>query len=62
MIDVMKRYKRVVQVGVQNRSGPNFQRARQFIHQLTAECGLADLAWASQHHHFLFQILSNPVV
>ncbi len=31
MIDVAKRYKRVVQVGVQNRSGPNFQRARQFI-------------------------------
>ncbi len=31
MIDVMKRYKRVVQVGVQNRSGPNFQRARKFI-------------------------------
>jgi predicted dehydrogenase len=31
MIDVAKRYKRVVQVGVQNRSGPNFQRARQLI-------------------------------
>ena len=31
MIDVAKRYKRVVQVGVQNRSGPNFQRARKFI-------------------------------
>ncbi len=33
MIDVAKRYKRVVQVGVQNRSGPNFQRAREFIRQ-----------------------------
>jgi predicted dehydrogenase len=33
MIDVAKRYKRVVQVGVQNRSGPNFQRAREFIQQ-----------------------------
>jgi predicted dehydrogenase len=31
MINVMKRYKRVIQVGVQNRSGPNFQRARKFI-------------------------------
>jgi predicted dehydrogenase len=31
MIDVVKRYKRVVQVGVQNRSGPNFQRAREFV-------------------------------
>ncbi len=31
MIDVAKRYKRVVQVGVQNRAGPNFQRARKFI-------------------------------
>ena len=31
MIDVAQRYKRVVQVGVQNRSGPNFQRARDFI-------------------------------
>jgi predicted dehydrogenase len=28
MLDVAKRTKRVVQVGVQNRSGPNFQRAR----------------------------------
>ena len=33
MIDVAKRYKRVVQVGVQNRAGPNFQRAREFIRQ-----------------------------
>jgi predicted dehydrogenase len=33
MIDVAKRYKRVVQVGVQNRSGPNFQRARKFIQE-----------------------------
>jgi len=33
MIDVAKRYKRVVQVGVQNRAGPNFQRAREFIQQ-----------------------------
>jgi predicted dehydrogenase len=33
MIDVAKRYNRVVQVGVQNRSGPNFQRARQFIQE-----------------------------
>jgi predicted dehydrogenase len=33
MIGVAKRYKRVVQVGVQNRSGPNFQRARQFIQE-----------------------------
>jgi predicted dehydrogenase len=31
MIDVANRYKRVVQVGVQNRSGPNFQRARRLI-------------------------------
>ena len=33
MIDVAKRYQRVVQVGVQNRSGPNFQRAREFVQQ-----------------------------
>ena len=33
MVDIAKRYKRVVQVGVQNRSGPNFQRAREFIQQ-----------------------------
>jgi predicted dehydrogenase len=33
MIDVAKRYKRVVQVGVQNRSAPNFQRAREFVQQ-----------------------------
>jgi len=31
MVDVARRYKRVVQVGTQNRSGPNFQWARQFI-------------------------------
>lgn len=31
MIDVAKRTKRVVQVGVQNRSGPNFQRAREAL-------------------------------
>lgn len=33
MIEVAKRYKRVIQVGVQNRSGPNFQRAREFVQQ-----------------------------
>ncbi len=33
MIDVAKRYQRVVQVGVQNRAGPNFQRAREFVQQ-----------------------------
>lgn len=33
MVDVAKRYKRVVQVGTQNRSGPNFQRARELIRQ-----------------------------
>jgi predicted dehydrogenase len=31
MVDVARRHKRVVQVGTQNRSGPNFQRAREFI-------------------------------
>src|SRR5262245_4225663 len=31
MVDVANRFKRVVQVGTQNRSGPNFQRARDFI-------------------------------
>lgn len=31
MVDVARRHKRVVQVGTQNRSGPNFQRARQFL-------------------------------
>src|SRR4051812_26373871 len=31
IIDVVNRTKRVVQVGVQNRSGPNFQRARDSI-------------------------------
>jgi predicted dehydrogenase len=31
MIDVARRTKRIVQVGVQNRSGPNFQRARESI-------------------------------
>ncbi|MHC1765744.1 MAG: Gfo/Idh/MocA family protein [Verrucomicrobiia bacterium] len=33
MMDVAKRTKRVVQVGVQNRSGPNFQRARAMIRE-----------------------------
>ncbi len=33
MIEVAQRTKRVVQVGVQNRSGPNFLRARQFVQQ-----------------------------
>jgi len=33
MIEVAQRYKRVVQVGVQNRSGLNFQRAREFVQQ-----------------------------
>jgi len=33
MIDVAKRYKRVIQVGVQNRAAPNFQRAREFVQQ-----------------------------
>jgi len=31
MIDVAKRYNRVIQVGVQNRSAPNFQLAREFV-------------------------------
>ena len=31
MIDVATRHKRIVQVGVQNRSGPNLQRARDLI-------------------------------
>ena len=31
MVDVARRFKRVVQVGTQNRSGPNFQRAREFL-------------------------------
>jgi predicted dehydrogenase len=31
MVDVAKRYKRVVQVGTQNRSGPQFARARQLV-------------------------------
>ena len=33
MVDVAKRHKCVVQVGTQNRSGPNFQRAREFFRQ-----------------------------
>ncbi len=33
MVNVAKRYQRVVQVGTQNRSGPNFQRSREFIRQ-----------------------------
>src|SRR5688572_7757224 len=33
MIDVAKRYKRVVQVGTQQRSGPHFQRAKQLVQQ-----------------------------
>jgi predicted dehydrogenase len=33
MIDVARRYKRVVQVGTQNRSGPQFARARHFIRE-----------------------------
>jgi len=31
MVDVAKKHKRVVQVGTQNRSGPQFARARQFV-------------------------------
>jgi predicted dehydrogenase len=31
MVDVARRYKRVVQVGTQNRSGPQFARARQLV-------------------------------
>jgi len=31
MVDVARRHKRVVQVGTQNRSGPNFARARDFF-------------------------------
>ena len=31
MIEAAQRYRRVIQVGVQNRSGPNFQRAKEFI-------------------------------
>ena len=33
MADVARRHKRVVQVGTQNRSGPNFQRAREAIRE-----------------------------
>jgi predicted dehydrogenase len=33
MVEVAKRHQRVVQVGTQNRSGPNFQRAREFVRQ-----------------------------
>ncbi len=31
MVDAARRHRRVVQVGTQNRSGPSFQRAREFI-------------------------------
>src|SRR5439155_22572705 len=31
MVDVANRYKRVVQVGTQQRSGPHYQRARELI-------------------------------
>lgn len=31
MADIARRYQRVIQVGTQNRSGPNFQRAMEFI-------------------------------
>ena len=31
MIDVARRHKRIIQVGTQNRSGPTFQRARDFL-------------------------------
>lgn len=37
MVDVARRFKRVIQVGTQNRSGPNFQAAREFI--LTGKLG-----------------------
>jgi predicted dehydrogenase len=33
MIDVAKKNKRIIQVGTQNRSGPNFQKAREFLQQ-----------------------------
>jgi predicted dehydrogenase len=33
MIDVARRHQRVIQVGTQNRSGPTFQRAREFLQQ-----------------------------
>jgi predicted dehydrogenase len=33
MIEVAKRYKRVIQVGVQNRSAPNFQKACEYVKQ-----------------------------
>ncbi len=33
MVDVARRYKRVVQVGTQNRSGPQFARAREFVRE-----------------------------
>ena len=33
MVDVAQRYKRVVQVGTQNRSGPQFARARQLVRE-----------------------------
>jgi predicted dehydrogenase len=33
MVEVARRHQRVVQVGTQNRSAPNFQRAREFIRQ-----------------------------
>jgi predicted dehydrogenase len=33
MVNVAKRHQRVVQVGTQNRSGPNFQRARELFRQ-----------------------------
>ncbi|HZN67130.1 MAG TPA: Gfo/Idh/MocA family oxidoreductase [Tepidisphaeraceae bacterium] len=33
MLDVARRHKRVVQVGTQNRSGPTFQKAKEFINQ-----------------------------
>lgn len=33
MVDVARRHKRVVQVGTQNRSGPNFARAREFLRE-----------------------------
>src|SRR5215469_8044858 len=33
MVDVARRYNRLIQVGTQNRSGPQFARARQFVRE-----------------------------
>ena len=50
MVDVARRYKRVVQVGTQQRSGPHYRKARELIQNGRSESRLGPDVGLPKHH------------